>query len=146
MLYYTMNLSTPVVRAMPTSAPPGPAADRSRTVMRAAVFVPTDWVGFTAISPGGSTLYFVTYPEGRSGPGPGQVRALNLATGRSRVVYAPVASVVVTADPAVQNFLWQIPQRGMGSHKLLARLNLATGRITDLPSGWLVPPGAVLTW
>ena len=146
MLYYTMNVQpgASVVRAMPTSAPPGPAAGRSRTVVQ--LSGPADQVGFAAISPGGGTLYFTTFTEGSFGPGPGQLRALNLATGRSRLVYAPAGQAgLVTADPAVRNFLLQIQQRGPTPLRL-ARLDLATGRVTDLPSGWLVPPGAVLTW
>ncbi len=88
-LYYVDNVGTSVVRGMPTSAAPGPAADRSRTVVQAATFGAADQVPFAAISPDGSTLYFATFTQGPSGPGLGQVRALNLATGRSRVVYAP---------------------------------------------------------
>ena len=62
------------------------------------------------------------------------------------LVYAPAGQAgLVTADPAVRNFLLQIQQRGPTPLRL-ARLDLATGRVTDLPSGWLVPPGAVLTW
>ena len=148
MLYYTMNLQpgTSVVRGMPTSAAPGPAADRSRTVVQADAFGPTDQVPFATISPDGSTLYFATFPEGSVGPGVGQVRALNLATGRSRVVYTPAGQPgLVTADPAVQNFLLQIQQPGTIPLRL-ARLDLATGRVTDLPSGWLGPVGSALTW
>ena len=147
-LYYTMDVQpgTSGVRAMPTSAPPGPAADHSRTVVKMSVFGPADQIGFAAISPGGGILYFTTFTEGPLGPSPGQVHALNLATGRSRLVYAPVGQPgLVTADPAVRNFLLQIQQRGPTPLRL-ARLDLATGRVTDLPSGWLVPPGAVLTW
>ena len=110
------------------------------------VFGLADQVGFAAISPDGGTLYFTTFSEESLGPGPGQVRALNLATGRSRLVYAPVGQAgLVTPDPAVRNFLLQIQRRGTNSLRL-ARLNLATGRVTDLPSGWLVPIGAILTW
>ena len=144
MLYYDINLGTAVVRGMPTSVPPGPAAGHSRTVLRAAAFGPTDDIGFAAVSPDGGTLYFATFPEGPLGPGAGQVRALNLATGRSRVVYAPAGRPgLVTADPAVRNFLLQIPQRGT---LRLARLDLATGRVTELPSGWLGPAGSILIW
>jgi hypothetical protein len=139
MLYYTVNWA---VLGMPTSAAPGAAA--GRTVVLAAAFDPTDWIFFAAVSADGSTLYFTTTPESQSGPGVGQVRALNLATGRSRVVYTPAGQPgLVTADPAVQNFLLQIPQQGTLK---LARLDLATGRVTDLPSGWLGPVGSVLTW
>ena len=110
LLYYSLQLSPSVVRAIPTSAAPGIAADRGRTVVQAAQFGPTDWVSFAAITPDGRTLYFTTYPEGSSGPGTGQVRALDLATGRSRVVYTPAGQPgLVTADPALGHMLLQIP-------------------------------------
>jgi WD40-like Beta Propeller Repeat len=145
MLYYIINVGASVVRVMPTSAPAGPAADRSRTVVQADAFGPADQVGFTAISPDGRTLYFTTYPQEPFGPGVGQVRSLNLATGRSRVVYTPAGQPgPVTADPAVQNFLLEVFRGMLGLR--LARLDLATGRITDLPSGWLGPAGSILTW
>jgi len=148
MLYYTMNLrpGASVVRGMPTSAAPGSAADRSRTVVQGTAFGPADGVDFAGISPDGSTLYFTTYREGKFGLDFGPLRALNLATVRSRVVYVPAGQLeMVTADPAMQNFLLQIPQSGRRSLRL-ARLDLATGRVTDVPSGWLNPPGAILTW
>ena len=43
----------------------------------------------------------------------------------------------------MQNLLLQIPQQGTLK---LARLDLATGRVTDLPSGWLGQFGDVITW
>jgi hypothetical protein len=145
-LYYVDNVSTSMVRSMPTSAAPGPAADRSRTAVQAATFGPADQVPFAAISPDGSTLYFATFTQGPSGPGLGQVRALNLATGRSRVVYAPAGrQALITADPAVRNVLLQIQQPGKTQTRL-ASLDLTTGHVTDLPSGWLGPVGAVITW
>ena len=145
-LYYSLQLGPSVVRAIPTSAAPGVAADRGRTVVQAAQFGPTDWVSFAAISPGGGTLYFTTYPEGIRGPGTGQVRALILVTGRSRVVYAPAGQPgLVTADPAADHFLLQIVQ-GQAGRVTLARLDLATGHVTDLPSGWIGQLGAVITW
>ena len=133
-------------RAIPTGAAPGIAADRGRTVLQAAQFGPTDWVSFAAIAPDGRTLYFTTYPEGRSGPGVGQVRALDLATGRSRIVFTPAGQPgLVISDPAVGHMLLQIQQRGTPA-VTLARLDLATGRVTYLPSAWTGPLGAVITW
>ena len=70
------------------------------------------------------------------------VRALDLATGRSRVVYTPAGQPdLVTADPAVGHMLLQIQQRGTPT-VTLARLDLATGRVTYLPSAWTGPLGA----
>ena len=148
MLYYTMNLQpgTSVVRGMPTSAAPGSAADRSRTVVQADAFGPTDQVPFATILSRRQHPVLRHVPRGALGPGLGQVRALNLATGRSRVVYAPAAAGARHRRPGRAELLLQIPQPRDGPAQLLARLNLATGRVTDLPSGWLGPVGSVLTW
>jgi hypothetical protein len=51
----------------------------------------------------------------------------------------------VTADPAVDHFLLRIMQ-GQTWQVSLARLDLATGHVTDLPSGWIGQLGAVITW
>jgi hypothetical protein len=145
LLYYSLQLGPSVVGAIPTSAAPGIAADRGRTVVQAAQFGPTDWVSFAAITPDGGTVYFTTYPEGTRGPGVGQVRALDLATGRSRVVYTPAGQPgLVTADPAVGHMLLQIQRHT--PPLTLARLDLATGRVTYLPSAWIGMLGAVITW
>jgi hypothetical protein len=141
-LTYSLQLSPSVVRVIPASAAPGVAADCGRTLVQATAFGPTDWVSFAAISPDGRTLYFTTYPENKSGPGTGQVRALDLATGRSRVLDTQAGQPgLVIADPAVQHFLLQ------GTAKArLASLDLATGRVTYLPFGWAGSTGAVITW
>jgi hypothetical protein len=147
MLYYSTGgiPGSSGVRGMPTSAAPGPAVERSRTVVRAAAFGPTDVVNFAAVSPDGSTLYFVTFPVTRVRAGPGRVRALNLATGQLRVVYTTAGQpALVTADPAVQNLLLVIFQERTGLR--LARLDLATGRVTSLPSSWVGSAGPVFTW
>jgi hypothetical protein len=146
LLYYGLQLSPSVVRVIPTSAAPGIAADHGRTVVRGAEFAPADWISFAAITPNGDTLYFTTYPEGASGPGVGQVRALDLATGRSRLVYMPAGQPgLVTADPAVGHMLLQIRQQ-QTPNMTLVRIDLATGRVTYLQSGWIGTLGTVITW
>jgi hypothetical protein len=143
-LTYSLQLDPSVVRVIPASAAPGVAADRGRTLVQATSFGPTDWVSFAAISPDGRTLYFTTFPQEKFGPGTGQVRALNLATGRSRVVDTQAGQPgLVTADPAVDHFLLQI----LGtSHTRLASLDLATGHVTYLPSDWTDLMGDVIAW
>lgn len=130
------------MRVIAASAAPGVAADRGRTLVQATAFGPTDWVSFAAISPDGRILYFTTFPEGKHGPGTGQVRALDLATGRSRVLDTQAGQPgLILADPAVQHFLLQ------GTPKArLASLDLATGHVTDLPFGGSASTGAVITW
>jgi hypothetical protein len=141
-LCYASQQSPSVVRVIPTSAAPGSAADRGRTVARAAQFGGSEWVLFAAITPDGKAVYFTTYPERPAGGWAGQVRELDLATGRSRVVHAPAGLPgAVTADPLVRHLLLQIEVKAKPSltppPPKLASLDLATGKITYLPNGWL---------
>ena len=101
------------------------------------------WISFSAISADGSKVYFSDIPE----PSliNGQIRVTDLATGRSRVVYAPAgAPGLIASDPGVRHLLLQVgeqpPQPGR-----LVRLDLATGKTTDLPSRRFDLP-AVLYW
>jgi len=142
-----------VVRVMPTDAAPGNVTERGRTVARAAQFGRSDWISFAAVSADGSAVYFTTYPEAPVFPLPqrpwaGQVRVVDLATGRSRLVSAPAGQPgLVAADPSVRHLLLQIQQRGSkGPPFRLARLDLATGRITYLPSAWIGYFGSIIYW
>lgn len=144
-LTYSLQLDPSVVRVIPTSAAPGVAADRGRTLVQATAFGPTDWISFAAISPDGRTLYFTTYPQNKLGPRTGQVRALDLATGRSRVLDQQAGQPgLVIADPAVDHFLLQILETTLSTR--LASLDLATGHVRYLPSGWTDAMGDVITW
>src|SRR5215472_3161755 len=139
-----------VVRVMPTDAAPGSVADRGRTVARAAQFGRSDFISFAAVSADGSAVYFTTYPEATYPPLPwaGQVRVVDLATGRSRLVSAPAGQPgLLAADPSVRHLLLQIQQPGSkGPPFRLARLDLATGKITYLPSAWIPTFGIIITW
>jgi hypothetical protein len=141
-LCYASQQSPSVVRVIPTSAAPGSAADRGRTVARAAQFGGSEWVLYAAITPDGKAVYFTTYPERSAEGWAGQVRELDLATGRSRIVYAPAGLPgAVTADPLVRQLLLQIEVKAKPSLSppppKLASLDLATGKVTYLPNGWL---------
>ena len=124
-----------LVRVIPTSAAPGDAAGLGRTVARA----PSGrWISFAAISAGGAQVYFSSFTQ--NGPMTGQIRATDLATGRSRVVYAPAGQPgLITSDAGARYLLLQ-----PGGQKLL-RLDLTTGKTTDLTYGRFVLP-AVLYW
>jgi hypothetical protein len=137
-----------VVRVMPTDAAPGNVAERGRTVARAAQFGRSDWISFAAVSADGSAVYFTTYPESPTFPWAGQVRVVDLATGRSRLVRAPAGQPgLVAADPSVHHLLLQIQQPGSkGPLFRLARLDLATGRVTYLPSAWIPTFGIIIYW
>jgi hypothetical protein len=137
-LCYPSQESPSVVRVIPTSAASGSAADRGRTV---AQFGGSEWVEFAAITPDGKTVYFTTYPESSLEGWAGQVREVDLATGRSRIVYAPAGLPgAVTADPLVRHLLLQIFGKAVSSTPhppKLASLDLATGKVLYLPNGWL---------
>jgi hypothetical protein len=146
LLCYSLQLNPSVVRVIPTSAAPGNAADRGRTVVRANQFGPSGWISFAAISPDGHAVYFTTYPERPTGPWVGQVRVVNLANGRSRTVYATAGQPgLITVDPSVRHLLLQIQSKGTNGLKL-ASLDLASGHVTYLPSTWLGFMGDVITW
>jgi hypothetical protein len=144
-LCYSLQLTPSVVRIIPTSAAPGSAADLGRTVAQAQS---GQWISFAAITAGGTKVYFTTYARQTihsSGSMTGQVRVVDLATGRSRAVFAPAGQPgLITSDPAVQYLLLQI-QGKAGQSARLARLDLAAGKVTYLPSGWL-GQDAVLYW
>jgi hypothetical protein len=146
LLAYSLQENPSIIGVIPTSAAPGSAAARGRTVVLAAQFGPSAWISFAAISQDGRAVYFTTYPEPPTGPGVGQVRVVDLASGRSRVVYAPAGQPgLIAVDPSVRHLLLQIQAKGTKSLKL-ASLDLATGHVTSLPSAWLGFSGAVITW
>jgi hypothetical protein len=127
LLLYSLQLGPSVVRIIPASDPPGQAADRGRTVLRAAQFGPSQWISFAAISPDGSVVCFSVYPPG--GGGPGRIYVDDLATGHLlRVASGATYPGLIARDPAVRQLLLHMPDG-------LARLDLSTGKLTYLP-GW----------
>jgi hypothetical protein len=142
LLLYSLQLGPSVARIIPASAPPGQAADRGRTVAQAAQFGGSQWISFAAISPDGSTVCFSVYPPG--GGGPGRIYVADLATGHVRLVAGGATYPgLIASDPAVHQLLLHIPDG-------LARLDLSTGRLTDLP-GWGAFTGPItsfgpITW
>jgi hypothetical protein len=145
-LCYSLQLTPSVVRVIPTAAAAGNAADLGQTVAQARS---GQWISFAAISADGSKVYFAIYAEPAippTGPWTGQVRVVDLATGRSREVYAPAGQPgLITSDPGVRHLLLQIHGKA-GPRARLARLDLATGKVTYLPSGWLGLLGDWLFW
>jgi hypothetical protein len=124
LLLYSLQLGPSVARIIPASAPPGQAADRGRTVARAAQFGRSQWISFAAISPDGSTVCFSVYPPG--GGGPGRIYVTDLATGHARLVASGATYPgLIASDPAVHQLLLHMPDN-------LARLDLSTGKLTYL--------------
>ena len=116
------------VMALPTGAPPGPAARYSRTLIKAAPYSRTGGISFAAITPDGKRVCFSIYPERRDGPGPGQIRVAELGSNRSRLVASHAAyQGLIAADPRIRHLLLYI-------HNELVRLDLRSGKITPLPA------------
>jgi len=91
---------------LPTNAPPGTVTERSRVVVRAAQFGPTENIGSDVITPDGSALYFTTYPTSLPSAEIWQLGVASLATGKSRIVQR-VAGLPypIAANPAVSELL-----------------------------------------
>lgn len=144
------QLGSSVVRVIPANSAPGPAAARGRTVVPAAQFGRYQHISFAVISPDGGSVYFTTYPAEPGAYADGEVRVQDLATGRSRVVHVPAGTPgVIVSDPSVRHLLLQFrtKQRQLNRQPPeLARLDLATGKVTYLPNGWLGRVGAIITW
>lgn len=149
MLCYSVQEGPSVVRVIPTSAAPGPAASLGRTVADASAFGSSEFISYATITPDGRRVYFTTFAELSGGPGNGQVRVTDLATGRSRLVYAPAGLPgLITADPSVRDLLLQFSRLrpGQPPSAKLARLDLASGTIAYLPAPWLSGEGDTLAW
>jgi hypothetical protein len=132
-----------------TGAPPGNLISRGRTVAQAAKFGRTDTISFSAITPDGRSVYFSTYPRNDGHRSfaqlTGQLRVLDLVTGRTRLVTANAGQPgLITADPSVRYALLQI--QGYNAPLKLFRLDLANGQRTELPSDWLGSNGSVIIW
>lgn len=146
------KLFASVARVLPTDAAPGSAAQRSRTVARAAQFGPQSDISADVITADGSAVYFTTDATGTA-TGNGQPLAwklhlADLATGRSRVV-ASYAGLPfdLTPDPSGRFLLVQ-SQLGAGiSVPRIARLDTATLKVTHLHAAWLGPDhSAAIAW
>ena len=75
----------------------------------------------------------------------GQLRVLDLATGRTRLVTGNAGQPgLIAAEPSVRYALLQVEVSSTALK--LIRLDLATGQRTQLPSGWFDPGGDVIVW
>jgi len=127
LLLYTVRDRTPELRVIPTGAPPGPAAARSRAIISATRFArPTrfgPWFSFAAISPDARTVYFSVIPPG---PGPDAIWAMSLTGQHPRKLVSGQAGGFITADPALSHLLLFINDKPV-------KLDLTTGHTTALP-------------
>jgi hypothetical protein len=128
LLLYSLQESTSEVRVIATSAQPGMASERGRTVIKAAQLGPSTWISFAAISPNGKSVYFSTFPPG--GGGPGQIRVTDLAGRRPKILAGGAYSPgLITTDPTVHHLRLYL-------HHKLSVLDLTTGKVTHLPAAW----------
>ncbi len=129
-LLYSVRNRTPELRVIPTSAPPGPAADRGRTIMQATRFGRSTafgpWFSFAAISPDARKVYFCVIPPGR---GPDTIWMMNLTGHHPRKLVSGQADGFMTADPSLTHLMLFINNK-------LVKLNLTTGHTTPLPPSW----------
>lgn len=130
-LAYSVRDRTPELRVIPASAPPGPAADRGRTIIKATRFgQPTrfglSWFSFAALSPDGRTVYFSVIPPLR---GPDTIWVMNLAGHHPRQLVSGQAGGFITADPRLRYLLLFINGKPV-------KLDLTTGHTTPLPPLW----------
>ncbi len=144
-LCYTLDGdgSFSLIRVIPTSAPPGSATGPGRIV---APVEAGKFFSFAAISPDGGRVYFAVDAQRavlQTKPVTEQVRVTDLATGRSRVVYAAAGLPgLITSDPGVRYLLLQ-SQGQPRQPPRLTRLDLATGKVTALPAGRFGLPAAL---
>lgn len=135
-LSYNVRGPASVVRVIPTDAAPGRAADIGRTV---AVAPSGHWISFAAISADGSQVYFSTFTKPGSTPGrpmTGQIDVVNLTTGQSRLVSKTTGDPdLIASDRTVRYLLLQIRSKDAQRITRLIRLDLITGKATDLPAG-----------
>jgi hypothetical protein len=129
---------------LPTNAPPGTAAERSRVVVRAAQFGRTDEINSDVIAPDGTELYFTTNRVSSPSAAIWQLRVASLATGRSRILQA-VAGLPYpfAANPSVTKLLILIqpttvpvpsPSPTPSGRRTVSPSPTPTGRRTPSPS------------
>jgi hypothetical protein len=140
-----------------TNAAPGKLTQRGRVVARNGEFGPSTILGGgleMEIAPDGKTVYFATFrinhdkPVGRNW----QLRAFDVGTGQTRLVRSfpgtPVTAPVAI-DPTGRYLLVEyIPSLARPATARLARLDIATGQVTQLNEGWAAWPAssAAIAW
>jgi hypothetical protein len=132
-------------RVVPTDAAPGPLALRSRIIVHNSEFGrTTSDSGAMDLAPDGRTAYFATFrfkhnkPAGQNW----QLRAIDLATGQSSLIRSfpgwQGSPAAAAADPTGRYLLVEYDRHSGGTR--LARLDLKTGRLTQLNARWAIEP------
>jgi len=129
-------------RVLDTSAAPGSLAAHSRVVATDGEFGPSTVLGGLTVSPDGRTGYFSTFRTANDKPvwGSFRLRAFDLATGQTRLVRSfSGVDVHVMFDPTGRYLLAGSVVLTAPTTKL-ARLDIATGQLTQLNTSWAVNP------
>jgi hypothetical protein len=134
-------------RVLRTDAAPGSLMRRGRVVMHNGEFGPSVILGGVEVDPDGKTVYFGTFHVRHDKPiwSGWQLRAFDLASGRTSLVHslpgAQGTPAAVSADPTGRFLMIEYATRH-GTR--LARLDLATGRLTPLNTPSVVD--AAIAW
>jgi len=135
-------------RVLRTNAPPGSLVRRGRVVARSGEFGPSVVLGGLEVAPDGKTVYFDTFRVRHGKPTwrGWQLRAFDLATGRTSLVRSLPGTqgtpAAVASDPTGRFLMIEYALRDGPTR--LARLDLATGRLTPLNARWVVD--AAIAW
>ncbi|HEX4060165.1 MAG TPA: hypothetical protein VHY58_04005 [Streptosporangiaceae bacterium] len=135
---------------VPTSAPDGPLTARGRMVAHPGEFGSSTIANGLELAGNGKAAYFGTFlvkhdkPAGRNW----QLRKFNLVTGRTSLVRSFPGTMgtagAAACDPTGRYLLAEyLPHLGTGVTRV-ARLDLATGKVTQLNATWAVE--AAIAW
>jgi hypothetical protein len=128
-----------------TSAASGSVAARGHVVATGGEFGQSTIVGGLNVSPDGQTAYFATFRTANDKPvwSSWQLRAFDLATGRTRLVRSfpgtEGSPAAVTFDPTGRYLVAESVVR-TGPTTKLALVDIATGQLTQLNATWAVNP------
>jgi hypothetical protein len=136
-----------VDQVLRTDSAPGSLIRRGRVVMHTGEFGPSVILGGLEVAPDGKTVYFDTFrvQHGKPTWRGWQLRAFDLATGQTSLVRSLPGTqgtpAAVSADPTGRFLMIEYATRH-GTR--LARLDMATGRLTPVNARWVVD--AAIAW
>jgi hypothetical protein len=131
-----------------TNAPAGSLAAHARVVATNGEFGASTDLGGLNVSPDGKAVYFETNKVADNKPvwSSWQLRAFDLATGRTRLVRSfpgtEGSPAAVTFDPTGRYLVAESVVR-TGPTTKLALIDIATGQLTQLNASWAVNPAIV---
>ncbi|HEV2377909.1 MAG TPA: hypothetical protein VGS19_37835 [Streptosporangiaceae bacterium] len=130
-------------------APPGPVLQRGRLVARDGEFGRDTAIGGMDLAPDGKTVYFASFHFKHNKPVDTnwQLRRFDLATGQTRLVRnvpgTQGTEAAATPDPTGRYLLIEYTAPRTWATRL-ARLDIATGQVTQLNASWAIE--AEIAW